>query len=102
MKYSTNWFKITHSFWFLPIVYIFISIILAIVTVQIDFLFNNQTLKSSIPEVFLPYAELKIKLLSTLSSATLTMSTINFSMNMVVLTKFYGDFFHLCLLIFLF
>lgn len=92
MKYSTNWFKITHSFWFLPIVYIFISIILAIVTVQIDFSFNNQTLKSSIPEVLLPDAELAAKLFSTLSTATLTMTTITFSMIMVVLTTFSGQF----------
>src|SRR5690625_7792040 len=92
MKYSTNWFKITHSFWFLPIVYIFISIILAIVTVQIDFSFNNQTLKSSIPEVLLTDAELAAKLFSTLSIATLTMTTITFSLIMLVLTTFTGQF----------
>src|SRR5690625_1363582 len=91
MKYSTNWFKIIHSFWILPIVYIFISIVLAIVTVQIYFSFNNQTLKSSIPEVLLPDAELAAKLFSTLSTATLTITTITFSMIMVVLTTFSGQ-----------
>src|SRR5690625_5937218 len=92
MKYSTIWFKITHSFWFLSIVYIFISIILAIVAIQIDFSFNNKTLKSSIPEVLLPDAELAANLFSTLSTATLTMTTITFSMIMVVLTTFSGQF----------
>src|SRR5699024_12430815 len=89
-----NWFKITHSFWFLPIVYIFISIILAIVAVQIDFSINNKTLKSSIPEVLLPDAELAAKLFSTLSTATLTMTTITFSMIIVVLTTFSCQFSH--------
>src|SRR5699024_11324771 len=92
IKHSTNWFKITHSFWFLPIVYIFISIILAIVAVQIDFSINNKTLKSSIPEVLLPDAELAAKLFSTFSTATLTMTTITFSMIIVVLTTFSGKF----------
>src|SRR5699024_7935364 len=92
IKHSTNWFKITHSFWFLPIVYIFISMILTILAVLFYFSINNIILQSSIPEVLLPDAELAAKLLSTLSTATLTMTTITFSMIMVVLTTFSGQF----------
>src|SRR5699024_419261 len=92
IKHSTNWFKITHSFWFLPIVYAVISIILAIVSVQIDFSINNKTLKSSIPEVLLPDDELAAKLFNTLSTSTLSMTTITFSRIMLVLTAFSGQF----------
>src|SRR5699024_8133909 len=68
-----------------------------IVTVRIDFSFNNQTLKSSIPEVLLPDDELAGKLFSTLSTATLTMTTITFSLIMVVLSTLSGQLSHLTL-----
>lgn len=92
MKRSKLWLKILHSFWFLPALYIIAAIILALVTVHIDFTFTEKEWKTIVPDVLVPDAELSAKLLSSLTTATLTMTTISFSTIMVVLTTFSGQF----------
>lgn len=92
MKRTKIWLDLLHSFWFLPALYSIAGVVLAIVTVNIDFLFSEKELKSIAPDVFVPDAELSAKILSALTTATLTMTTITFSTIMVVLTTFSSQF----------
>lgn len=84
--------KIMQSFWFMPAVYIIVSTVIGTIAVNIDFYIAGDKLKDIIPEVMILDGKLVVKLLSTLITATLTMTTITFSTIMVVLTTFSGQF----------
>ncbi|UOQ91539.1 DUF2254 domain-containing protein [Halobacillus shinanisalinarum] len=92
MKRTNLWQNTLQSFWFLPALYGIVSIVLAIVAVNIDFSLTGKELKTIVPAVLVPDSKLVVKLLSTLTTATLTMTTITFSTIMVVLTTFSGQF----------
>ncbi|MBB6450239.1 putative membrane protein [Geomicrobium halophilum] len=92
MKRTKLWIMIQQSFWFLPVIYGIISIVLAIASTQIDFSFTEDELKTIAPAVLVPDTDLGVELLSTLTTVTLTMTTITFSTIMVVLTTFSSQF----------
>lgn len=92
MKRSKIWLSLLHSFWFFPFLYGIAGIVLAFITITIDFSFTKQQLHAIAPEVLVPDAELSAKILSALTTATLTMTTISFSTIMVVLTTFSSQF----------
>lgn len=92
MKQTRVQQQLLHSFWFLPAVFSIVTVLLAVVTINIDFLFSEGQLKNMAPSILVPDGELTAKILSALTTATLTMTTITFSTIMVVLTTFSSQF----------
>ena len=92
MKQTRLQQNLIHSFWFLPTIFGIVSILLAVTAVNIDFLLSDEQLKAIAPSVLIPDGELTAKILSALTTATLTMTTITFSTIMVVLTTFSSQF----------
>jgi uncharacterized membrane protein len=84
-------YKLKNSLWLLPTIYSIIGLSLAIITITIDMNYLSQWEKF-IPDLFLTSVDLASKILVTLSSALLTMSTFTFSIIMVVLTTYASQF----------
>ncbi|MFC4404637.1 DUF2254 domain-containing protein [Gracilibacillus xinjiangensis] len=85
------WLNTRDSFWFLPAVYIVCSIIAVLIIVVIDKNIVNQ-FEDSIPPILLTEKAIAIELYSSLVTAILTMTTISFSVIMVVLTTYSTQF----------
>ncbi len=83
--------KIRDSFWFVPFLYGISAIILVYLTIYID-AFVIHHFKQAIPNVLLTSKDVAIELYASLVTAGLTMTTISFSVIMVVLTTYSMQF----------
>ncbi|WP_246938693.1 DUF2254 domain-containing protein [Bacillus pinisoli] len=93
MKISKIWYFIRESIWFIPFLYGFISIILAIGSYYLDnYIAHHPHLYKKIPIIFLADIDLALTVLSSIATALLTMTTITFSSIMIVLTTFLSQF----------
>lgn len=90
MKSRPSWFVLRSQFWFVPALYGAISILLAIVSMQVDQYLNRNALP--LPTFLTVDLALSKTLLSTMSTSLLTMTTISFSTIMVVLTTYLSQF----------
>ncbi|WP_335869010.1 DUF2254 domain-containing protein [Bacillus sp. 2205SS5-2] len=82
---------IKNSLWFVPSIYSFVGLILAIITIAVDTYFINE-LTDVVPNLFFTRVDLASTILATLSSALLTMTTFTFSIIMIVLTTYSSQF----------
>src|SRR5699024_12531879 len=92
MKQTRLQQNLIHSFWFLPTIFGLVSMLLAVTAVNIDFLLSDGQLKAIAPSVLIPDGALTAKILSALTTATLTTTTIHFSLIMLGLTTFASQF----------
>ncbi|HEX6922185.1 MAG TPA: DUF2254 domain-containing protein [Bacillales bacterium] len=92
MKRTKIALKIRESFWFLPLVYSILALIIAFITVNLDFSFTKDQLESAFPDILVTKSKLAVTILSTLTTSILTLTTITFSSILVVLTTFSGQF----------
>src|SRR5699024_9695021 len=85
------WMNIRGSFWFLPTVYGMLSLILVFV-INIADAWLIASIKDQIPKQLLTSKDTAKKLYAALVTAILTMTTISFSVIMVVLTTYSTQF----------
>ncbi|KAB8138682.1 DUF2254 domain-containing protein [Gracilibacillus oryzae] len=83
--------KTRDSFWFLPAVYITCSISAVLIIVLIEQSIVD-TFQNNIPSILLTEKKIAIELYASLVTAILTMTTLSFSVIMVVLTTFSTQF----------
>ncbi|MGG1684765.1 DUF2254 domain-containing protein [Pseudalkalibacillus sp. NRS-1564] len=91
MNYSKTSINLRNSFWFLPVVYGTISIVVVALSTWIDIMYIAQ-LDGTIPKLFLATEKIAQALYAPLITAILTMTTISFSSIMVVLTTYSSQF----------
>src|SRR5690625_5307300 len=85
------WMNIRGSFWFLPTVYGMLSLILVFV-INIADAWLIASIKDQIPKQLLTSKDTAKKLYAALVTAILTMTTISFSVIMVILTTYSTQF----------
>ncbi|SER04877.1 Uncharacterized membrane protein [Gracilibacillus ureilyticus] len=85
------WLKTRDAFWFLPSVYSLFSIISVLLIVFTDQYIIDQ-FKEDIPSILLTKKDVAIEIYASLVTAILTMTTISFSVIMVVLTTYSNQF----------
>src|SRR5690625_6850361 len=85
MNRSKAWLNIRDSFWFMPAVYSVITLLIVIIISFADSWIVS-LLKDTFLEDFIVEKDTARKLYSTLVTAILTMTTLSFSVIMVVLT----------------
>ncbi|WP_404451174.1 DUF2254 domain-containing protein [Virgibacillus necropolis] len=91
MNQTKIWMKIRDSFWFIPTVYGVVSILLVIlITITDGWLVGSY--KDNLPKVLLTTNKVAIDLYASLVTGILTMTTISFSVIMVVLTTYSTQF----------
>ncbi|WP_227936321.1 DUF2254 domain-containing protein [Alkalihalobacillus deserti] len=88
MKRHPTLFILRSKFWFIPAIYGVFSILIACLSVFLDYYLNSQFL----PAFLFVDLALAHTLLSTITSSLLTMTTISFSTIMVVLTTYLSQF----------
>ncbi|RBW69088.1 DUF2254 domain-containing protein [Bacillus taeanensis] len=87
-----KWYLRLHeSVWFIPGSYSFFALILSIIALSVDTIYANNIHKW-LPSYLLTDVELAQTILSALAPSLLTMTTITFSMIMVVLTTYTSQF----------
>lgn len=91
MNLSKAWMKIRDSFWFVPTLYSIASLLLVVVFHITDELILSNS-NDKIPEIFIINEEIAREIYSSLVTAILTMTTISFSVIMVVLTTYSSQF----------
>ncbi|MEN1968395.1 DUF2254 domain-containing protein [Lentibacillus sp. N15] len=91
MKREKVWIAVRDSFWLIPTIYGLVSIISVIVVNEIDS-WIIESFEGQLPQVFLTNGDVAKELYSALVSAILTMTTISFSVIMVVLTTYSTQF----------
>ncbi|WP_165997397.1 DUF2254 domain-containing protein [Bacillus sp. Cs-700] len=91
MNYSKTLINLRNSFWFLPVVYGFISLVVVGLSTWIDLMYISQ-LHGTLPKLFLSTEKVAQALYGPLVTAILTMTTISFSSIMVVLTTYSSQF----------
>ncbi len=85
--------KVRSSIWYIPTIYGFTSIFLALLSHYLDdFIAHNPYLYDYIPILFLADIDLSLTILGAISTSLLTMTTITFSSIMIVLTTFLSQF----------
>lgn len=77
------------TFWFIPAVYNALAVVTAGATILVDYTVTNRT--PVVGAILLPIA-MSVELLNTLAAAILTMTTISFSIIMVVLSTYTSQF----------
>lgn len=91
MNKSKVWLKLRESFWFMPAVYsiitLFLIVLISLTDTFIASLLKEETLKKLMIE-----KDTAKKIYSTLVTAILTMTTLSFSVIMVVLTTYASQF----------
>ncbi|HWO96318.1 MAG TPA: DUF2254 domain-containing protein [Bacillus sp. (in: firmicutes)] len=93
MKFIALWRNIRGSFWYLPTLYSVVAFILALLTIRFDFFVTSHpTVYAFVPNLLLSDKEMAQVVLSSISAALLTMTTITFSSILVVLTTFLSNF----------
>ncbi|ASK61276.1 hypothetical protein CFK37_03315 [Virgibacillus phasianinus] len=91
MNQTKFWIKIRGSFWFIPAVYGVASFLLfALITTVDGWLVAS--FKDDIPQILLTTSKVAIDLYASLVTGILTMTTISFSVIMVVLTTYSTQF----------
>lgn len=85
------WMKVRGSYWFVPLLYGITSILLVIVSTFADKWFIG-SFKESLPSILLTNSSIAKELYGSLVTAILTMTTISFSVIMVVLTTYSTQF----------
>lgn len=91
MNQTKFWIKIRDSFWFIPAVYGVASILLVILITIVDgWLVGNY--KDDVPKILLTTNKVATDLYASLVTGILTMTTISFSVIMVVLTTYSTQF----------
>src|SRR5690625_2843320 len=91
MNRSKAWLNIRDSFWFMPAVYSVITLLIVIIISFADSWIVS-LLKNTFLEDFIVEKDTARKLYSTLVTAILTMTTLSFSVIMVVLTTYATQF----------
>lgn len=91
MNKSKVWFTIRDSFWFVPAIYSIIAIFLVLLTHQTD-VWLAAELKGDVLKEVLTSRDTAKQLYATLVTAILTMTTLSFSVIMVVLTTYASQF----------
>ncbi|MFD2673486.1 DUF2254 domain-containing protein [Marinicrinis sediminis] len=85
------WTRLSKKFWTLPVMYSLAAVLLVTLTAMLDHTYDGK-LESHLPAILLTKVGLAETILSTLASALLTVTTITFSMIMVVLTTYTSQF----------
>lgn len=83
--------KAQKSFWFIPLVFSLISLVLALVTFSFDWWLSQHDYPL-LPKVLFANFDLSMTIISTIASSIMTMTTITFSTIMVVLTTFLSQY----------
>ena len=91
MNRTKFWIDTRDSFWFVPMIYSIISILLVIITSLLDTWLVNYY-RDQLVDVLLTEKDVAIWLYGSLVTAILTMTTISFSTIMVVLTTYSTQF----------
>ncbi len=91
MSKSKVWFNIRDSFWFMPAIYSLITLIL-VITISLTDTWIVSLFREDILKNFLIEKDTAKKIYSTLVTAILTMTTLSFSVIMVVLTTYSSQF----------
>lgn len=85
--------NIRSSFWAIPFIYALFAVILSLLSISLDnYIINHQEILDLIPPILLVDIDLTRTILSSISTSLLTMTTITFSMILVVLTTFLSEF----------
>ncbi|RUQ25204.1 DUF2254 domain-containing protein [Peribacillus cavernae] len=82
-------YTIQSNLWFTPVIYVFFSFLLVAVALTADFKYE---LGSHMRSIFAVDYDLTQALVSTLTAATLTLTTFTFNLILVVFTTFSGQF----------
>ncbi|MDQ0481149.1 DUF2254 domain-containing protein [Guptibacillus hwajinpoensis] len=91
MNFSKTSINLRNSFWFLPVVYGLISLVVVALSTWMDLMYVSQ-LQGQLPKLFLSTEKVAQSLYGPLVTAILTMTTISFSSIMVVLTTYSSQF----------
>lgn len=91
MNFSKASINLRNSFWFLPVVYGLISLVVVALSTWADLIYVSQ-LEGQLPKLFLSTEKVAQSLYGPLVTAILTMTTISFSSIMVVLTTYSSQF----------
>lgn len=91
MNLSKTFINLRNSFWFLPVVYGILSVVVVGMSTWIDLAYVSQ-LEGTFPKLFLATEKIAQALYGPLITAILTMTTISFSSIMVVLTTYSSQF----------
>ncbi|UCZ52051.1 DUF2254 domain-containing protein [Bacillus shivajii] len=87
------WLFVRSSYWFTPMLYGVLSILLAFFSHKIDiFMWNNPELKKQLPPFLFVEHGLAQNIFSTIATSVLTMTSISFSSILVVLTTYITQF----------
>ncbi|KPB03996.1 DUF2254 domain-containing protein [Bacillus sp. CHD6a] len=92
MARSVNMLRLRTNFWFLPVFYGGVALLLAIGTLLLDHYFMAGNVGKLLPSIFLSNIDLAQTILSSIASSLLTMTTITFSTILVVLTTYLSQF----------
>lgn len=90
MKRTKLWVKIRESFWFSPVLFSILAIILAYLAIKLDYYYSDY--KTYLPRFLITTVNTEVQIASTLATSILTMMSITFSAIMVVLTTFSSQF----------
>lgn len=91
MNQTKFWIKIRDSFWFIPAVYGIVSILVVVLITIIDGWLVG-SFKDDLPKILLTTSKVATDLYASLVTGILTMTTISFSVIMVVLTTYSTQF----------
>ena len=91
MNNEKAWVNVRDSFWFLPALYSFISVLMVALVSALDVWVVPQ-IKDSLPKLFFTEKSVAQTLYGSLITSILTMTTISFSTIMVVLTTYTTQF----------
>ncbi|WP_270179710.1 DUF2254 domain-containing protein [Alkalihalobacillus sp. CinArs1] len=91
MNDSKTMIKLRNSFWFLPVIYGILSVVVVGISTWIDIAYMSQ-LDGTYSKLFLASEKIAQSLYGPLITAILTMTTISFSSIMVVLTTYSSQF----------
>jgi uncharacterized membrane protein len=83
--------KAQKSFWFVPLIFSLISLVLAVATFSFDWWLSKHDYPL-LPKVLFANFDLSTMIISTIASSIMTMTTITFSTIMVVLTTFLSQY----------
>ncbi|MCA1056644.1 DUF2254 domain-containing protein [Rossellomorea aquimaris] len=83
--------KAQKSFWFVPVIFSLISLLVALVTFSFDWWLSQHNYPF-LPKVLFANFNLSTMIISTIASSIMTMTTITFSTIMVVLTTFLSQY----------
>ncbi|MGA9289768.1 MAG: DUF2254 domain-containing protein [Anaerobacillus sp.] len=91
MNYSKTSINLRNSFWFLPVVYGLLSIVVVALSTWVDLAYISH-FSGTMSKLFLSTEKIAQSLYGPLITAILTMTTISFSSIMVVLTTYSSQF----------